>query len=205
MKSSYQRNLPHILPPGGTIFITFRLAGSIAATVLQKLADEREMAIAEAIQQLNVPQARAKAVYDIKKAHFAKYDAVLDKADTGPTWLRDERIAKLVALEIMRLEELEVNLLAYCIMSNHVHIVMQLPDSPEFSPAKMMQRLKGRTALEANKLLHRQGEPFWRHESYDHLVRDGKEGERIIAYVLNNPVKAGLVEEWTQWPYSFVR
>ncbi len=62
--------------------------------------------------------------------------------------------------EILRLEELDVIVLAYCIMSNHVHIVLQLPDSIHFSPAKMMQRLKGRTALEANKLLHRQGEPF---------------------------------------------
>ena len=205
MKTNYQRNLPHILPPGGTIFITFRLAGSIAATVLQQLADERERAIAEALQRLNFPQARAKAIYDIRKAHFAKYDAVLDNADTGPTWLRDERIANLVTQEVLRLEELDAIVLAYCIMSNHVHIVIQLPDAPEFSPAKMMQRLKGRTALEANKLLQRQGEPFWRHESYDHLVRDGKEGERIIAYVLQNPVKAGLVEEWMQWPYSFVR
>ena len=130
---------------------------------------------------------------------------MLDKAHTGPTWLRDERIANLVMQEIIRLEELDVMVLAYCIMSNHVHVVLQLPDTPEFSPAKMMQRLKGRTALEANKLLQRQDEPFWRHESYDHLVRDGREGERIIAYVLQNPVKAGLVEDWTQWPYSFVR
>ncbi|WP_035563084.1 transposase [Hymenobacter sp. IS2118] len=205
MKTIYQRNLPHILPPGGTVFITFRLAGSIAAVVVQRLADERERAIAEACVQLALPQARAKAVYDIRKAHFARYDAVLDRAADGPTWLNDKRIANLVAQEILRLDELDIIVLAYCIMANHVHVVLQLPDSVGFSPAKMMQRLKGRTALEANKLLHRQGEPFWRHESYDHLVRDGKEAERVIAYVLNNPVKSGLVAEWTQWPYSFVR
>ncbi|AII51078.1 hypothetical protein N008_03655 [Hymenobacter sp. APR13] len=27
--------------------------------------------------------------------------------------------------------------------------------------------------------------------------------QRVIAYVLNNPVKAGLVESWEQWPYTY--
>ena len=43
------------------------------------------------------------------------------------------------------------------------------------------------------------------HESYDHVVRDGEELDRIIAYVLNNPVKAGLVKNWRQWKWSYVR
>ena len=59
----------------------------------------------------------------------------------------------------------------------------------------MVQRVKGRTALGANKLLCQQGESFWRYESYDHLVRDSKEGERVVVYVLNNPVKAGLADD----------
>jgi len=163
------------------------------------------LAINKLFGEFHTPQVRAKAVHDIKKAHFANYDAVLDQAATGPTWLRDERIAELVGREVFGLEELAVNVLAYCIMSNYVHVLLQLPDFPAFSPARMMQRLKGRTALPANKLLGRQGEPFWRHESHDHLVRDGEECARVTAYVLNNPVKAGIVEDWRQWPHTFVR
>ena len=44
---------------------------------------------------------------------------------------------------------------------------------------------------------------FWQAESYDHVVRNG-ELERIISYVLENPVKAGLVEDWEQWPYTYL-
>ena len=98
-----------------------------------------------------------------------------------------------------------MSVLAYCLMSNHVHLVVQLPEAAGFSAARMMQRLKGRTALAANKLLGRPGQTFWQHESYDHVVRDAREEERVIAYVLNNPVKVSLVEEWQQWPYSYVR
>lgn len=106
--------------------------------------------------------------------------------------------------EIILLAELAVNVLAFCLMANHVHLVVQLPENADFSAARMMQRLKGRTALHANKLLNCTGQDFWRKESYDHVVRDSREQERIIAYVLNNPVKAGLVEEWTQWPYTYL-
>lgn len=201
MKTHYQRNLPHLLPPGATIFFTFRLAGSIATAVLQRLVEERELAIQEALLQ---PLA-AGLIVNIKKRHFANYDALLDKADYGSTWLRIPVVAEAVVQEIRLLAELDVNILAYCIMSNHVHLVVQLPETSEFSAARMMQRLKGRTALAANKLLGRQGEAFWRHESYDHVVRDGKEQARVIAYVINNPVKAGLVDDWTQWPYTYMR
>ena len=203
MKTHYKRNLPHIMPPGATVFITFRLADSIAVAALQQLADQQALAIQEALARLTEPAVRAAAVYAIQKAHFARYDALLDRAAHGPTWLKDPAIASCVMREITLLKELDVSVIACCVMSNHVHLLIQLPAESSFSAARMMQRLKGRTALDVNKLLNRQGQPFWRHESYDHLVRDEKEQARIVAYILNNPVKAGLVNQWTEWPYSY--
>jgi hypothetical protein len=63
---------------------------------------------------------------------------------------------------------------------------------------KILQSLKSYMAREANKLLNRSG-AFWQHESYDHVVRDGKEPERIVSYVLYNPVKTGLVSSCDQY------
>jgi len=51
MKTHYQRNLPHLSPPGAIIFFTFWLADSIATAVLQRLVEERELAIQEASRQ----------------------------------------------------------------------------------------------------------------------------------------------------------
>ena len=68
--------------------------------------------------------------------------------------------------------------------------------------SKIMESLKGYTARKCNKALHRSG-AFWQTESYDHVVRDGTEFDRIVNYVLNNPVKAGLVSEWQQWKWSY--
>ena len=66
-----------------------------------------------------------------------------------------------------------------------------------------MQSLKRFTAREANKILNRNG-TFWQAESYDHIVRNGEELKNIIAYTLENPVKAGLIDDWRKWEFSFV-
>ena len=55
-----------------------------------------------------------------------------------------------------------------------------------------MHTLKGRSARECNLILKRTG-AFWEHESFDHVIRDGK-FRKTIRYVLNNPVKVGICE-----------
>jgi putative transposase len=66
----------------------------------------------------------------------------------------------------------------------------------------IMQSLKGWTAWRSNRALGRKG-AFWERESYDHVVRDDVEFHRIVRYVLNNPVKAGLVKERREWKWSY--
>ena len=70
--------------------------------------------------------------------------------------------------------------------------------------AKIMHRVKRRSARLGNECLGRTGE-FWEHESYDHWIRDHDEWQRTINYVRNNPVSAGLVRRWEDWPWTFVR
>ena len=78
-------------------------------------------------------------------------------------------------------------------MPNHVQSVAELPE--EAPPlAKTLELLKGYSSRQANQILGLSG-TFWQAESYDHVVRPG-ELESIIRYVLDNPVKAGLVDEW---------
>jgi putative transposase len=70
--------------------------------------------------------------------------------------------------------------------------------------ATIMQSLKGFTAWKANQLLGRLG-AFWQHESFDHVIRDQEEWQRVVDYVLNNPVKAGLVADWQEWAGNYRR
>jgi putative transposase len=66
-----------------------------------------------------------------------------------------------------------------------------------------MRLLKGSTSRLCNKELNRTGK-FWHHESYDHYVRDEAELDRIIKYIVNNPVKAGLVNDWKDWKFTYL-
>lgn len=107
---------------------------------------------------------------------------------------------------------------AYCIMPNHVHILIDtkqqleqinndfIADIPEgyVQLDKIMQLIKGSIARYANLALGRTGK-FWQRDSYDHYIRNEKEWQNILAYILNNPVKAGLVKDWENWPYTFYK
>ena len=64
--------------------------------------------------------------------------------------------------------------------------------------------LKKFTARESNQVLKRKG-AFWQAESYDRFVRNNKELERVIAYTIHNPVKAGLAEKWEEWPNTYIK
>jgi hypothetical protein len=41
-------------------------------------------------------------------------------------------------------------------------------------------------------------------EIYDHLVRNNNELKNIVNYVINNPVKAGIIKEWRAWPFTYL-
>jgi REP element-mobilizing transposase RayT len=69
--------------------------------------------------------------------------------------------------------------------------------------AEIMHNIKRNSAKQANKILNRKG-MFWQHENYDHYIRNNVELQRTIEYVLLNPVKAGLVDDWTEWKWSYL-
>jgi putative transposase len=218
---AYRRNLPHIQPPGATFFVTFRLDGSIPQTVVRQWNREREWLTH--LARTN-PTHYDEVKRDFERAWFKKFELLLDGATVGPVWLNDERVASVVAESLHYRHGRVYRLDAFTIMSNHVHTVIKpLPvgqgedtllnlgakDSPaddvEYqSLAAIMQSLKGYTAFRANQLLGREGE-FWAHESYDHWIRDNDEWQRIVAYVLNNPLKAGYVKRWQDWTWNYRR
>ena len=102
--------------------------------------------------------------------------------------------------------------ISHSIMSNHVHMLIEhfavdlvghKGKNAKYPVTEIIRLLKGSTARECNLALQHSGH-FWHHESYDHVVRTEDELERIIRYIINNPVKAGLVEQWKDWKYTYV-
>jgi REP element-mobilizing transposase RayT len=171
----YRRRLPHWDAPGQPAFITWRLWGS--------LPPERSF-----------PHERL----DSGKA-FVTFDALLDAAQSGPAYLRRAEIAALVSgqLRVVSAEGL-CSLHAWVVMPNHVHLLW----TPHISLAALVRKVKGTTAIRANRLLGRNGEPFWQAEYFDRIVRTDDEFARVRRYIEWNPVKAGLAAQPEDFPWS---
>jgi len=202
----YRRRLPHLQPPGATLFITFRLTGSLPRSAIDRLLDEARTE-QRILAQIADPRAHSVEEGLLERRLFGKWDSALNAATTGPVWLSDLRIAGLTAASLHHRDGRVLRLDAYCIMPNHVHLVcspLQQCDGTYHSLPAIMHSLKLHVALEGNRLLGRQG-TFWQHESYDHVVRDEPEWRRIVNYVLNNPVSAGLADTWEDWEWNYVR
>lgn len=199
----YYRHLPHWQPGGAVFFITFRLKGSLPLELIKALKEERERE-KENLAKFALDR-QAKQNYLNESHYFGKWDRLLDKAEFGPRWLSQPEIAEVVKEALHYRNAQEYDLHAFCIMSNHVHAVFEpldKQDSSFLSLSKILQSLKRHTARKANIVLAREG-TFWQDESYDHVIRDNEEFLRIISYVLENPVKAGLVSKWEDWPWTF--
>jgi REP element-mobilizing transposase RayT len=174
----YHRHLPHWQRGETPLFLTWRLANSLPTVLLKS-------------RERNAGKA------------FIMIDRELDKAAYGPTWLRDARIAQLIveSLEFGEQPQEMYRLHSFVVMSNHVHILIR----PYIDLPRITKAIKGFTAREANKILRRTGQRFWQDESFDHWVRNEEEFYRIVRYIENNPVKAGLVGCPEDWPWSSAR
>lgn len=215
IKQLYHRTLPHWHPQNSIFFITFRLANSLPQAILRELQSEREREH-RAIQAEWSGTQKYRELCLLEEKYFSKYDAWLDKCvKESPSWLAQESIAQLVSAEIQRLDGERYFLIAFCIMPNHVHLLIDnygfqnvaatnlAGPTRSYPLSDSLRLLKGRTARFCNQFLGREG-VFWHHESYDHVVRNEQEFDRILQYIVNNPVKAGLVSEWELWAYTYV-
>ena len=200
----YERNLPHLQPDDGVFFITFRLAGSLPKAKILALKSEHE----QRIKNLRADMPNASDL-DIKNAfdhahdvYFKKFDDLLDNPESGPTHLSEFRIGSLVADCLMYwFAEKRYKLVCFTVMSNHVHVIFYKIQKPLF---RILQTIKSFTGARANEILNHRGEEFWQRESYDRMIRNRTEFDRKVKYTLNNPVKAGLVEHWGDWQFTFL-
>lgn len=157
------RRLPHYHSTGQATFLTWCLHGSLPPN-------------------RNFPPSIASG------QAFVALDRLLDGMCTGPCFLRLPEIAQMVTDSIRCRDLKTYRLHAFVVMPNHVHLLI----TPLVAVSKLMQSLKRFTARERNRMLGLTGQAFSQDESYDRLVRNTPEFQRIARYIENNPVTAGL-------------
>lgn len=199
-KEFYIRNLPHIQPLGGTFFVTWNLKGAIPKERFLELHNEYKQKLNKAITKEDQRNAG--------KIYFKDYDNELH-VSPGKHFLKDDRLAKIVANTLHFWDNKRMELISYCIMSNHVHIVLRIYEKDENGKELYLQdiieSIKKYSAGACNAILNRTSKTFWKDESYDRVVRDREELFRIIAYILDNPIMAGLCKNRKDWKWSYIK
>ena len=94
--------------------------------------------------------------------------------------------------------EEDIEIIAYCFMPDHVHMVVE--GKAETSDLKrFVSRAKQRPGY-AYGQAHK-GERLWQRYGYEHVLRDDEATEKVVAYVLENPVRKGWVEQPRAYPF----
>jgi putative transposase len=83
---------------------------------------------------------------------------------------------------------------AATVMPDHVHLVLSF--SEEALIAKSIRNWKHWTAHEFG--VH------WQRDFFEHRLRDNESFAEKLDYVLQNSVRAGLVADWQDWPFTFL-
>ena len=203
IKQYHKRVLPHIQEDNGYFAITFRLAWTIPMSCLKEM--ELELSEIEH-ERLHSTKDLPKNQEPISLIKYKKYDDLIGIIKNSPKWLQKPEIAEIVSGAIHYFDREKYNLIAYCIMPNHVHLILHPLVKSElefYTLTEIMVSIKTYTAKKCNRILGRTGQ-FWCHESYDHQIRNELDLRNQIEYLLYNPVKAHLVPSPEKWTYSWL-
>ncbi len=123
-------------------------------------------------------------------------------------------------------EHKKLELYAYCIMPNHVHMVMRAPNG---DPGMILNQMKSYTSKTIrDMIIHRHGESrrdwiipmmrdkalimsngkdyqFWQHSNYPIELWSPAVIDQKVNYIHQNPVVAGYVDDPTHWKHSSAR
>ncbi len=177
--------LPHFDVPGLVQSITIRLFDSLPRAVVHSVLSEIKH-LPEDCQDLE------------RRKRFESY---LDRG-YGACWLSKPEIASCVEERLLAGDADTYMLLAWTIMPNHVHAIIELADETTLS--EMLGGWKGATSRSANIMLGRSG-PFWYREYHDRYIRDDAHLRNAVRYVHDNPVKARLCARAADWPFGSAR
>ena len=192
--------IPHFESAEVIQHVTYHLADSLPAPVLARFEDEvREM--------------------PPEQKDFALRKRLQDWIDAGhgSCVLREPEVAEMVQASFLHFDGERYRLFAWVVMPNHVHVLFQ--PLGEWTMAKTIASWKSftgrrirafmdnweRQAPAWQKPAWQQTRQVWQRDYWDRFMRNEQHFATAMAYIHNNPVKAGLVKRAEDWPWSSAR
>ena len=210
-----RRHLPHWDVDGRPIFITACLDGSIPAAGLNRIYQYRDE-----LDSRTKPSNLSNRQWEQKKYKlvFRLVDELLD-FNSPVRHLEDDRQAKIIQDAFLHFACERYVLLSFVVMPSHHHwlflpddewsknaIALAIEKNSKLRTAReiISHSIQSYTATMCNRIRGEQGN-YWQSETYDHWARNDEETFRIIDYIENNPVRAGLTDCPENWKWSSAR
>ena len=174
--------LPHFDGPNVVQAITFRLADSLPQRVIDAWQEEMRLETDE----------------DRRRDLARRTQHYLDGC-YGECLLGRSEVAQIVEDSLLHFDADRYLLLAWVIMPNHVHVLVEIADEALLSD--VVWGWKQFSARQMNRLLGRSGR-VWHRDYFDRFIRNSEHLHRTIRYIEANPVKDGLVNSPEEFPWS---
>jgi putative transposase len=115
--------------------------------------------------------------------------ATINRTPTFSDFLK----ARILINILKKTDQLQhVKTLAFVIMPDHIHWLMQLTGSQSLS--SIVKTVKSKATIQI-------GQPIWQAGYYDHAIRKEEDIQRVARYIIANPIRAGLVTKVGDYPH----
>jgi REP element-mobilizing transposase RayT len=207
-KEFYHRHLPHFQQSGQAYFVTWSLKDAVPPKALESYTHQLKQLTSE-IETAKTHNADEKTISDLKiessmvrKKYMKAFDDLLHLQTKFSVDLSKDQNTQAVINALCFWEGKRIENYALCVMPNHVHWVLRLLEKDENEKQvylqDLLQSVKRYTSNQLNALEKTKG-TIWQSESFDTTIRDTLHLHNAINYTLENPVSAGLVENWWEW------
>jgi putative transposase len=177
--------LPHWQQVRAVYFVTFRLADSLPPHLSKNWHEDRDTWLL-----LNPKPWTGDQEREYHERFSLRMERLLD-AGHGACLFRDPANALWVVDALSFKEGDAYHLHAWVVMPNHVHVLMSLADGSKLE--KVIAAWKRWSTNQIQQTLETSG-GIWQKDYFDRMIRDHAHFQRVIRYIRNNPVKAGLRE-----------
>ncbi len=184
---SFRGYLPHFDAPERVQSLSFRLGDAVPMEVLEKWW--MELGFHEAHFPPDHP----------KQVELRRRIAVYEDAGHGECLLREEWVAQMMRDALLHFDGQHYKLLAWCIMPNHIHALIETVDGHAVSD--VVKTWKNYPARRINAKLGRTG-ALWMADFFDRYIRNAAHLADAIAYIEGNPVKARLCLRSEEWRFG---
>jgi hypothetical protein len=137
---------------GVNFFAPFVLIGSLPDGVIERYKHQSYI-LEQAFKHNIISKA------ELNNQKFSNFDNLLDKYSSNNLWLKEPKIAQIVADKLHDLDSQKYQLISFCIMPNHVHLLVKLfkqnaseENSNRYPLTSILKQIKGSTAVQCNKI-----------------------------------------------------